>query len=58
MENDCIVFKAPVKDRHDAEKVSTPLTGPGWWNGFFEQKVYLKGFVKSIYYKSFNFSIN
>ena len=29
MENDCIVFKAPVKDRHDAEKVSTPLTGPG-----------------------------
>ena len=58
MENDCIVFKAPVKDCHDAEKVSIQLTGPGCWNGFFEQKVYLKGFVKSMYYKSFSCSIN
>ena len=58
MENDCTVFKASVKDRHEAVKVSIQLTGPGCWNGFFEQKVYFKGFVRSIYYKSFNCSIN
>ena len=29
------------------KKCPVQLTGPGCWNGFFEQKVYLKGFVKS-----------
>ena len=58
MENDCTVFKASVKDHHEADKVSIQLIAPGCWNGFFEQKVYLNGFARSIYFKSFNCSIN
>ena len=35
MENNYIAIKNPVRDHHEAEKVSIQLTGLGCWNGFF-----------------------
>ena len=46
MENDCDVFKASVKDHHQADKVSIQLTGPGCWNGFFLTESLFKGFCQ------------
>ena len=59
MENNYIAIKNPVKEHHEAEKVSIQQTGLGCWNAWvLLNRNFIQGFVESVYYKSFNCSIN